>query len=212
MSIIQPFLLLTSWLEIAELLSRLQFTPTQLQDLFDALADIATGLNKHTHPTSDNEAYDLINADDVPQDVSSEGTGDEATEATSHSPTTAAPSTVAAESVIASPFAASKGESDTTSVPEAPVVSVAPTVDAPVGTTVMAASPAVAASPATAAPVSIAAPAAASTTRVFNGVSYQYPANGSPGPFYLVTRGRDIGVFVGWFVFFFVFVDIVANF
>ncbi|KIJ89456.1 hypothetical protein K443DRAFT_16103, partial [Laccaria amethystina LaAM-08-1] len=79
--------------EIAELLSRLQFTPTQLQDLFNALADIATGLNKHTHPTSDNEAYDLINADDVPQDVSSEGTGNEATEATSHSPTTAAPST-----------------------------------------------------------------------------------------------------------------------
>jgi hypothetical protein len=204
-SIIQSFLLLTSWLEIAELLSRLQFTPTQLQDLFNALADIATGLNKHTHPTSDNEAYDLINADDVPQDVSSEGTGNEATEATSHSPTTAAPSTVAAESVIASPFAASKGESDTASVPEAPVVSVAPTVDAPVGTTVMAASPA------TAVPVSIAAPAAASTTRVFNGVSYQYPANGSSGPFYLVTRGRDVGVFVGWFVFF-VFVDTVANF
>ncbi|KIJ93781.1 hypothetical protein K443DRAFT_111531 [Laccaria amethystina LaAM-08-1] len=184
--------------EIAELLSRLQFDPPQLQELFVALTNIATSVTK----APDNETYDVINADDVSRNVSSKGTGDENTDATSRLPTTAAPSTVAAEDVVASPSAASDGESvtastasDTDSVPGAPIVSAAPPADVSVGTTVVAAPPVVVAP---AAPVSIAAPAATSTTRVFNGVSYQYPATGGSGPFYLVTRGRDIGVFVGW--------------
>ena len=126
----------------------------------------------------------MINADDVPQDVSTES-GDEDEDVANRVSTTATPTTVAPSSV------ASDGDSVVVSV-----VTTAPPAVAPAGTTVVAASPVVVA------PVSTAAPAVASTTRMFNGVSYQYPADGASGPFYLVTCGRDIGVFVGWFVFF----------
>ena len=180
----QPPFLLMLLLEIAELLSRLQFTNSQLQELFVALTDIAT-----TKPTrqSPDETFDVINADDVSQDVSSEGSSDKDTHGTSCSPTTTAPSAIAAEP---------DAPSTVTTVPVTPTgAAVVAAPDAP--STVITGPP----TPASAAVV--AAPAAAATTRVFNGVSYQYPANGASGPFYLVTRGRDIGVFVGWFVFFF---------
>ena len=177
-------------LEIAELLSRLHFNPSQLQELFAALTDIATNVNNPTSQALD-DTFDVINDEDVPQDVSSKGSSD----------ATAAPSASAAEPTIESSLAPSNGDRDTAA--DAPsIVTTTPTA---VTTTPSAVSPtgaAVVVAPA--APVPIAAPAATSTTRLFNGVSYQYPAEGASGPFYLVTRGRDIGVFVGWFVFFFI--------
>ena len=170
-------------LEIAELLSHLQFTNSQLQELFVALTDIAT-----TKPTrqSPDETFDVINTDDVSQDVSSEGSSDKDTHGTSCSPTTTAPSAIAAEP---------DAPSTVTTVPVTPTgTAVVAAPDAP--STVITGPP----SPASAAV--IAAPAATATTRVFNGVSYQYPANSASSPFYLVTRSCDIGVFVGWFIFF----------
>ncbi|EDR00030.1 uncharacterized protein LACBIDRAFT_334513 [Laccaria bicolor S238N-H82] len=171
--------------EIAELLSRLQLNNSQLQQLFTALTNIATtSVNEPTQQTPD-KTFDLINADDVPQNVSSEGSSGKDTNAASCSPTTAAPPAIAADPTIVSPLASSNGDHD--AAPDAAsTVTTAPLT--PMGAAVVAAP---------VAPALTAAPAAASTTRVFNGVTYQYPAHGTSGPFYLVTRGRDIGVFVG---------------
>jgi hypothetical protein len=161
-----------SLLEIAELLACLQLNSSQLQELSVALTDIVTRVKKPTQQTPD-ETFNLINADDVPL------------------LTTAAPTAIAAEPAeptVVSSLSSSTGDRD--EVPDAPsIVTTTPSAVTPAGAAVVAA------------PVPVAAPAAASTTRVFNGVSYQYPVDSASGPFYLVTRGRDIGVFVGWSVF-----------
>lgn len=35
-----------------------------------------------------------------------------------------------------------------------------------------------------------------------NGGSYHVPASTEAGPFYVVTRGLQVGIFAGWWVFF----------
>ncbi|EDR09210.1 uncharacterized protein LACBIDRAFT_326621 [Laccaria bicolor S238N-H82] len=154
--------------EIAELLSRLQLNSSQLQELFVALTDIATGLNKPTAQATD-DTLNVINAEDVPQDVSS---SDEDTKPASGLPTTTAPSAIAAEPTIESSLAPSNRVCDT--VPDGPsIVTTSPSAVTPTGAAIVVAP---------AAPVPIAAPTTTSTTRLFNGISYQYPAEDASGP------------------------------
>ncbi|EDR12979.1 uncharacterized protein LACBIDRAFT_312074 [Laccaria bicolor S238N-H82] len=173
--------------EISDILSRLQLNTSQLQELFNALTDIVT---KSAQPSLDNDTYNLINADDVPQNVSTEDSGDENADTAGRVLITATLSTVAVKPVVGPSPVASNRDSVAVSV-----VATAPPAVAPAGTTAVTASPVIVVP---VAPVSIAAPAVASTTRMFNGVSYQYPPDDASGPFYLVTRGHNIGVFVGW--------------